>query len=123
MSRRPALAFDRVNQPKERRASRGRIRQRRPLSNPTRADRRPATRHEHPRHWNRRHLVWTAYLELREATARRWKVAVLAPHKLAADQIVTSRKLERDEDREAAIRDLIERCRRGDFDEHAGAEA
>ena len=68
-------------------------------------------------------LVWTAYLELREATARRWKVAVLAPHKLAADQIVTSRKLERDEDREAAIRDLIERCSRGDFDEHAGAEA
>jgi hypothetical protein len=67
-------------------------------------------------------LLWSAYLELREATARRWKVAVLAPHKVAADQIVTARKLERGEDREAAISDLIERCRRGDFAEHAGAE-
>ena len=66
-------------------------------------------------------LLWTAYLELREAAARRWKVGVIVPHKLAADQIMTARKLERGEDREAVVSDLIEQCRRGDFDEHAGA--
>ncbi|MBT9257682.1 hypothetical protein KMZ30_19080 [Phycicoccus sp. KQZ13P-1] len=66
-------------------------------------------------------LLWTAYLELREATARRWKVGVVLPQRLAGDRIVTVRKLQHGEDREAAVSDLIEQCRRGDFDKNAGA--
>lgn len=60
-------------------------------------------------------LIWTAYLEWRTARAKRWKVAVIRPKPVGADEVLYSKTLSRGERPETALEDLVRRCELGEF--------
>ncbi|GGL43642.1 hypothetical protein GCM10012283_27780 [Phycicoccus endophyticus] len=55
-------------------------------------------------------LIWTIYLEIRQATARRWKVGVVEARRMGSDRVLYQRRLRRGESREDALQALVAEC-------------